>query len=142
MTWLILALLAATLSGFTDFFIKLSAGKIHATFSGFVINLVSTLVLLPFIFCYKAKGENIFKFGTNGLAYSIIAGIIIGFLTIVMLKMYSQGTNLSIGSPLIRIGSVVLVISLGILFLKEPITLKFVVGFLLSLAGLYLLVGK
>ena len=56
--------------------------------------------------------------------------------------MFARGKNLSIGSPLVRVGTVLFASILGILLLKESINVKYAVGFLLSLLGLFLIVTK
>lgn len=142
MSWLILALSAAIFSAVMDFFIKISSGKIHVSLSGFIINFSAALVLLFFLLWSKLKGEEILSFKTNGLIWSVLAGIAVGLATVAILRMYELGTNLSLGSPIIRIGAVVLAVALGILFLKESINFRFIVGFAVSLLGLYLLAGK
>jgi uncharacterized membrane protein len=74
--------------------------------------------------------------------YSTLAGVAIGFATIFFIKMFATGTNLSIGVPLVRIGIVLLASILGIVLLKEGVNLRYWAGFLLSLAGLYLLISS
>lgn len=125
-----------------DFFIKLSSGKIHEGLGGFVINAAASTVLLMSVILAKARGEIIFETKPGGLIYSILAGIAIGITTILMLKVFALGVNLSIGIPIFRIGIVLIASLLGILLLKEAVSLKYLVGFVLSLIGLYLLVAK
>lgn len=142
MNWLFFALGAIVFNALMDFFIKLSAGKIHEGLGGFIINFFATVVLLVFILITKVKGESISNIKPGGIFYSILAGISIGIATVFFLKMFATGINLSIGVPLVRIGIVLLASLLGILILKETISLKYILGFLLSLAGLYLLITK
>lgn len=123
-----------------DFFIKLSSDKIHSGLGGFIINLMSTIVLLVFLLYSKLQGQKILDVKPGGVLYSTLAGIAIGFATITFMKMFATGTNLSIGVPLVRIGIVLLASLLGIIFLKEGFNLRYLAGFLLSLAGLYLLI--
>lgn len=73
-----------------------------------------------------------------GLTYSIIAGVFVGLASIFFIRMFALGTNLSIGVPLVRVGMVIMSAVLGILLLKEGVNLKFGIGFILSLFGLYL----
>ncbi|OGD54165.1 hypothetical protein A3J78_01920 [Candidatus Beckwithbacteria bacterium RBG_13_35_6] len=142
MSWLIFALLTIIFYAGFDFFIKLSSDKIHAGLGGLIINFISTIVLLIFLLITKSKGENVFQTKSNGIIFSVIAGIVIGLATITFLKMFSAGTNLSIGVPLVRIGIVLIASFLGILVLKEPFTLKYLLGLIISLFGLYLLITK
>lgn len=78
----------------------------------------------------------------NGLLFSILAGIMVGLASIFFTKLFAIGTNLSIGVPIVRIGMVVFASILGVLLLKEGINVKYVVGVLLSLTGLFLVITK
>ncbi len=142
MNWLTFALATIVFYSLMDFFIKLSSDKIHAGLGGFIINFVSTIVLLVFIFYSKFQGEKVFETKPGGMIYSTLAGAAIGFATIFFLKMFATGTNLSVGVPLVRIGIVLLASILGIIFLKEGVNLKYLTGLMLSLAGLYLLIAS
>lgn len=140
MTWLTFALVTIVFYSLMDFFIKLSSDKIHAGLGGFIINFVSTIVLLVFISYSKFQGEKVLETKPGGVLYSTLAGVAIGFATIFFLKMFATGTNLSLGVPLVRLGIVILASLLGIILLKEGFNLKYLIGLLLSLAGLYILI--
>lgn len=142
MNWLVLALGAAIFNALMDFFVKLASGKIHEGLGGFIINIFATIVLLVFVIISKLKGEQIFNIKPGGLGYSVLAGISIGIATICFIKMFAIGTNLSTGVPLVRISMILIASILGFLFLKEAINLRYLIGFLLSLVGLYLLITK
>lgn len=139
MNWLIFAILTILSYSVFDFFVKLSSDKIHSGLGGLIINVVSALVLLAFTLFSKLKGENVFEAKPGGWLYSVLAGVTVGLATIFFLKMFSTGTNLSLGVPLVRIGMVVLASIFGVVLLKEGFNLKYLIGFALSLIGLYLL---
>jgi uncharacterized membrane protein len=140
MSWLTFALLTILSYSVFDFFVKLSSDKIHTGLGGLIINVVSALVLLAFTVFAKLKGENVLEAKPGGWLYSVLAGITVGLATIFFLKMFSTGTNLSLGVPLVRIGVVVLASILGIILLKEGVNPKYLIGLLFSLVGLYILV--
>ena len=142
MSWLGFAILTIIFYAVFDFFVKLSSVKIHAGLGGFIINAVSAVVLLIFIALTKLRGEEIPNPKPGGVLYSLLAGISIGLATIVFLKMFATGVNFSIGIPFVRIGIVLLASLLGIFLLKEGFTIRYLLGFILSLAGLYLLINK
>lgn len=142
MTWVSFAFLTIIFYALFDFFLKLSSERIHAGLGGFIINLTSALVLLIFIVLLRLKGEVVTNIRPGGVLYSLAAGISIGLVTIFFMKMFASGVNLSIGVPFVRIGMVLLASLLGIFILKESVTAKYLIGFFLSLLGLYLLVTK
>lgn len=59
MNLLIFATLTIICYAIFDLFMKLSAERIHAGLGGFIINLVSAIVLLVFIGYLKIRGESI-----------------------------------------------------------------------------------
>lgn len=142
MTWIFFALLTIIFYAGFDFFLKLSSGRISEGWGGFVINFASAIVLLLYIFILRNKENTIFSTKPYGLLFSIIAGLFIGLATITFIRMYASGVNLSIGSPIVRIGTVLVASLLGMILLKEPFSIRYLVGFMLALTGLYLLISK
>ena len=140
MGWVNLAFLTLLFYALFDLFVKLAAGKIHDGLGAFVINLVATMVLVLFLLYSSINGEKINYFKTEGVVYAIIAGILVGLASIFFIKMFSAGADLSLGTPLVRVGTVLVSALIGIVFLKEGFSPKFLIGFLLSISGLYLLV--
>ena len=137
MNWLSTALLTIVFYSFFDLFVKLASGKINDNLGAAIMNIVSFVVAIGWFLIRMQLGEqsNVTKLG---LIYSIIAGIFVGLASIFFIRMFALGTNLSIGVPLVRVGMVVMGAILGILLLKEGVNLKFGIGFILSLLGLYL----
>lgn len=142
MNWLAYALATVVFYSLFDYFLKLSVGKLHDGTAGFIINLVSALVLVVFMIYSRSTGEAIWPPKPGGVMYAVVAGLAIGVATITFIKMYATGTNLSVGVPIIRIGTVVLASILGIVLLKEGISVKYVIGSVVSLVGFYIMLGK
>jgi len=137
MNWLSTALLTIVFYSLFDLFVKLTAGKINDNLAAAIMNIVSFVVAMGWFLIRMQFREqaNVTKLG---LTYSIIAGVFVGLASIFFIRMFALGTNLSIGVPLVRVGMVIMSAVLGIFLLKEGVNLKFGVGFILSLLGLYL----
>jgi uncharacterized membrane protein len=142
MTWLNFALLTVVFYSLFDLFVKLSSDKMNSYFNAFIINLLATLVLLVFVIFAYFQGEKLFVIKPGGWLFSILAGLAIGGASIFFVKMFAAGTNLSVGVPLVRIGMVVIGSILGIMLLKEGFSIKYILGVLLSLTGLFLVIVK
>ena len=142
MSWLTYGLATIVFYSLFDFFLKISSDKINTWLNAFIVNLVATLVLVIFIVYLKFQGEKLFDMKAGGLLYSILAGLAIGGASIFFVKMFATGTHLSIGVPLVRIGMVILGSMLGVLLLKEGISLRYFMGIALSLLGLFLVIAK
>jgi uncharacterized membrane protein len=140
MNWLSYALLTVLFYSVFDLFVKLSSQKVNDGLAAFIFNFVSTLVLILYLAWQMSHGNKIFEWKPNGLLFASVGGIAIGLASIFFIKMFATGTNLSVGVPVVRIGMVILGSLLGVLILKEGINLKYILGFLISIAGLYLLI--
>lgn len=142
MAWLNYAFLTIIFYSLFDLFLKLSSDKMNTWFNAFIINLVATLVLLVFVVYAYFSGEKLFAVKPGGWLFSILAGIAVGGASIFFVKMFATGTNLTVGVPLVRVGMVVLGSLLGVFLLKEGYSLKYILGVLLSIAGLFLVITK
>jgi uncharacterized membrane protein len=124
-----------------DFFLKKAAGRIDDFWGSVVINAVSTLPALVFVIFAKLSNKEILV-TKDGLIFSILAGLSIGIGTITFIKMFATGTNLSIGSPLVRIGIILGATLVGIFVLRETLSPRQMVGIAMSILGLGLLMFK
>ena len=139
MSWLIFALATIFFYSIFDLLVKISSSKINGGLGAFIMNIVSALVVLIYMAYSMWQGEKVLTSKPGGVMFSTLAGIAIGLASIFFIRMFATGTNLSIGVPLVRIGIVLLASLLGIFILKESITFKYAIGFIMSLVGLYLI---
>jgi len=102
------------------------------------MNITSFIVAVGWFLIRAQFGGETASVTRLGLTYSILAGIFVGLASIFFIRMFALGTNLSIGIPLVRVGMVVVGSLLGILILKEGFNVRYLLGFLLSALGLYL----
>lgn len=141
MNWLPIATGAALFNALMDLFVKLASTRINSALGVVIINTFSAITAFLWLLWLKTSGE-VFQFSKLGFAYSALAGISIGIASILFIKTFATGVNLSVGAPFVRVGMITLASILGILFLKENFTIRYLLGFLLSMIGLYLIVVK
>ena len=139
--WIVYAFLTIIFYAGLDFFIKKAAGKIDDFWGSVVINFFSMLPALLVVVLLKLSNKEL-MITRPGIVYSILAGLSIGIGTITFIKLFSTGVNLSIASPVVRIGIIVATTMLGVIILKESLNLKQIIGIVFSLIGLSLLVLK
>lgn len=139
--WFVYALL--TVIGYVglDYFIKQASGKIDDFLGGVILNTVAVLPPLLVYLWMRFSGKDIFV-SKEGVFSSVAAGLFIGFGTITFIKMFATGTNLSLGSPLVRIGTIVGTVLIGTFLLRESLSPRQIVGILLSVFGLILVLSK
>jgi transporter family protein len=138
MNWLPYAILAGSMFGFYNFFIKLSADKLNPVAANIFIAGTSCLVAVISAICLKANGQDLL-ITKESIKYPIIAGLFTGVAEIAYLLMYSKNTPITIGNPLVVGGSAVIAVSLGLIILKEPVGAAKIVGILFTLTGLIIL---
>ncbi len=123
-----------------NFFLKISSGKVNAGVASFIVDAIATFALAIYVLYLRIHGEKVFDIKPLSLIYLLFAAIAVALGNIFIYKMYSTGANLSVTTPFVQIGSIVVGTLLGIVFLKEGITIKYIIGLCASLLGLYLII--
>jgi uncharacterized membrane protein len=139
--WLVYALMTAGCYVGLDFFVKRASGKIDDFLGTLIINLMAAVPALIMYGWLKMSRQEI-TFSGEGAGYAILAGLSIGVGSITLIKMFATGTNLSIGSPLVRIVTIVAVVLVGVVFLRETLTVRQWIGLVFSILGIGLLIIK
>jgi len=138
MIWLAYALLAVFSFGFYNFFVKVSATSFSPTVANIFIAGTSFLIAVISTIYLKMSGQSL-TFTKNDLILPIAAGLFTGVAELFYLSMYSKNTPITIGSPLVVGGTIVIAAILGILILKEPMNAARIAGTVFVIAGLVLL---
>jgi len=77
----------------------------------------------------------------QGFLFSLAVGLAFSAVTILLYVTFAR-VNVSLGSPTIRIMGILLASLLGILILHEPFTWRYLLGLLLTVAGVALIVFR
>ena len=134
MNWLLLALLTAFCLALYNFFIKLAAGYLSPAVGAVVLQMVAAALGAAWLLKLKLQGQPLSVTG-RGLALAALAGLGVGLAEILTFVVFQRGVSSSVGTPIIVGGSVLLTALLGLVVLRETITLPQVGG----LAGIALL---
>jgi len=140
MGWLIFTLLSAFFNSLMDFFTKLSSNKIHDGAGATLVCFFAAIPTLIYSLASKFGGQEI-NTSKEGILFSALAGLTVGTATIFAFKMFATGVNLSMAVPVLRISMIIIACLIGVIFLKETISWKLVIGLLFSFLGLYLIVN-
>ena len=138
-TWL-LAIAAMGIIALADFSTKQSAGKISPSL-GTLIYAVTTIAI-PLVWTLWTRSNGGLEITREGVLWSMAVGVCFSLFTGLMFLLFSQGVNLSIGSPLVRMGGIVIAATLGIVVFREGFNLQYLFGFLLTAAGIVLIVTR
>ncbi len=139
--WLTYAILTILSYALFDLFVKKTSGKIDDFLAALIINLTASLPPLLFFLFLKISNKSVL-YSKDGLIYAVISGILVGLASVTFIKMFASGSYLSVGSPTVRVGMVVLASVFGVLVLKETLSARQIVGIIISVFGLSLLIFK
>lgn len=138
MNWLAIALLTAVFFGLYNFFIKVSSGNIHEILGAVILQAVALLLGCALLIYLKQTGDQ-FSFSSKGILYAVLAGLAVGVAEILTFMVFEKGIAVSIATPVIIGSSVVVSSVLGILFLRETISLIQLFALALIAGGIMLL---
>ncbi|MCX5805539.1 MAG: hypothetical protein NT010_05645 [Proteobacteria bacterium] len=139
--WIIYASITAFFLASADCFIKLAAGRIS-----------SSLGLLVYGGCTFATGiiwvlsQRLNNVPLNsdllGLFYALGVGVSFSAVTIGLYATFTAGAPISLASPLVRLGGLIIASIVGFVIFRETITIRYIAGMLLVFLGLYLILTK
>jgi uncharacterized membrane protein len=136
--WLLYALACSAFLATADFFVKLASNKISASMGMFMYGATTFVVGLAWVSYLKITGQPLL-ITQSGLLYSFAVGLAFSAVTILLYITFAH-ISVSLGSPTIRVLGIVIASLLGILFLHEPLTWRYALGVILTIAGVTLIV--
>ena len=77
----------------------------------------------------------------QGFLYSLAVGVAFSAVTILLYLTFAR-VNVSVGSPTIRVMGILIASLLGILILHEPFTWRYLLGLIMTIAGVALIVFR
>jgi uncharacterized membrane protein len=138
--WFPYALLCSIFLASADFFVKLASNKISSSM-GMLIYGATTFVIGLIWVSYLKFTKQPLLITQSGLLYAIAVGVAFGSVTILLYLTFAR-VNVSIGSPTIRVMGILIASMLGILLLREPFTWRYLIGLILTVAGVALIVFR
>ena len=140
MRWLPYALVCSAFLASADFFVKLASSRISASVGMFIYGATTFTVGLLWVGSLKLTHQPLL-ITRQGLLYSLAVGVAFSSVTLLLYLTYAR-VNVSIGSPTIRMTGILLASMLGILLLHEPFTWRYLIGLILTIAGVALVVFR
>ena len=140
MRWLPYALACSVFLASADFFLKLASNKISVSMGMFVYG-VTTFVIGTIWVGYMKITKQPLLITQQGLLYSLAVGVAFSTVTILLYLTFAR-VSVSLGSPTIRVMSILIASMLGILLLHEPFIWRYLFGLILTVAGVALIVFR
>ena len=136
--WLPLALLTALCLALYNFFIKLAANHLPPAVGAVILQLVAAALGAGWLLKLKLQGQPL-PVSSKGIGLAVLAGLGVGLAEILTFVVFQRGVNSSVGTPVIVGGSVLLTAVLGLVWLREGLTLPQAGGLFLVVVGIVLL---
>ncbi len=136
--WLPFALLCSVFLATADFFVKLASTRISASMGMFIYGATTFVFGLAWVSYLKFTGQPL-HITQTGLLYSFAVGVAFSLVTMLLYITFAR-VSVSIGSPTIRILGILIASLLGLLILREPVTWRYILGVILTVAGVALIV--
>lgn len=140
MRWIPYALLCSIFLASADFFVKLASNKISSSMGMLVYGATTFTVGLTWVGYLKVTKQPLL-ITQQGLLYSLAVGIAFSVVTLLLYLTFAR-ISVSIGSPTIRVMGILIASLFGILLLHEPFTWRYLLGLLLTVAGVALIVFR
>lgn len=124
-----------------DILVKLAAGKLPDSLGMLLYGTVPFLTGVVWFSLERVRG---IQLPISPVAAGCAVGVGIAFtsVTFCMYAAFREGAAISLASPLIRVGGLLLAGAAGLLFWKEPLTARYAAGMLLVCSGLYLMIWR
>ena len=126
--------------GFADFAVKRASGRISPSL-GTLIYAVAA-IFPPLVWTAWTRAHYPLLVTRDGVMWSVLTGLAFGAFAGLLFFLFSQGVNLSIGTPIVRLGGIAFAALLGIIVLREPFDVQSLIGFVFAAIGITLIATR
>jgi uncharacterized membrane protein len=126
--------------GFADFATKQTSGRISPAL-GTLIYAASAMIP-ALIWTLWSRAEAPLAVTRLGVMWAVLTGLAFGVFAGLLFYLFSKGVNLSVGTPIIRLGGIAFAAMLGIVVLREEFSKQSLAGFVLAVLGILLIATR
>jgi len=141
MQWLIYAAGTVLALATADFFVKLAAGKLSNSLGLLIYGGCAFLFGLIWVLYQRFTGIPQFA-EPQGILAGVGVGLAFSLVTIGLYTTFGAGAPISLASPFIRLGGLLLASLAGLVLLQEPLSWRYVGGVVLACLGIYLIITR
>ena len=141
MGWIKYALVTACALAAADLCVKVAAGRLSNSLAVLVYGTCTFSTGLAWVLWRWARGVPQHA-QISGVLASMGVGFAFSGVTLGLYVTFSAGAPISLGSPVIRFGGILLTSIAGLILFREPLTLRYVIGMLLVCSGMYLILTR
>ncbi len=141
MDWVVFALISTVAMAAADFCMKLAAGKLSNSLGLWLYGCSTFTIGLGWVLWQRFQGIPQHA-QVRGVLWALGVGLSFWVVVIAFYATFARGAPISVVTPVIRLGGLLIASAAGIALLHEPITLRYIIGMLLSCAGVYLIITR
>ena len=123
--------------GFADFATKQTSGRISPALGTLIYAMAATLPAMIWTLWTRAQAPLLVT--RAGVQWAVLTGLAFGVFAGILFFLFSRGVNLSVGTPVIRLGGIACAAMLGIVVLREQFSLQSLAGFVIAAVGILLI---
>jgi drug/metabolite transporter (DMT)-like permease len=139
--WIFYALASTMALAAADVFIKLAAGRVSNSVGVLVYGGCTFSMGLAWFLWQRINGvaQHVQTFG---LLSAVGVGVSFCLVTAGLYATFEAGAPISLASPLIRLGGLLIASAVGLVFWHELLTLRYALGVALVCGGVYLIITR
>jgi uncharacterized membrane protein len=126
--------------GFADFATKQTSGRISPALGTLIYAAAAMVPALIWTIWSRAQAPLLVT--RMGGMWAVLTGLAFGVFAGILFYLFSNGVNLSVGTPVIRIGGIAFAAMLGIIVLREGFSRQSLAGFVLAALGILLIATR
>jgi drug/metabolite transporter (DMT)-like permease len=140
LTTMLFFIAAMVTLGFADFATRQTSGRISPAL-GTLIYAASAMVP-ALIWTIWSRAQAPLLLTRVGGMWAVLTGLAFGIFAGILFFLFSKGVNLSVGTPVIRLGGTAFAAMLGIIVLREGFSRQSLAGFVLAALGILLIATR
>lgn len=139
--WIPYAIGTAVALAAADFFIKLASGRISNSLGLLLYGSCTFLTGLGWVLLDRTRGIPLHA-QMPGILAATGVGIAFSTVTVGLYITFGAGAPISLVSPFVRLGGLLIASIAGLFLLHEPLTWRYGIGMVLAISGVYLIITR
>ena len=141
MRWVLYASVTAVALAVADCLVKFAAGKLSHSVALLLYGGCAFMAGIGWVLWQYVHGAPQ-QAQLSGVIAALGVGVSFSIVVIGLYVTFGAGAPISVASPLIRLGGLLVASATGLILLHEPLSWRYGMGMVLALGGLYLIVTK
>lgn len=133
-TWITYAIIAIMFTAVSDMFRKLAAQELSPYFANVLFQFAAFSTGMTLFLTHRKIDNN-----PRGILFAVIGGMLVAMFTFFSFRTLAIGPGVSVVMPVLRVGGVSLVAVLGVVVLKDSVSLIKIVGLIFAVTGIIML---